>query len=290
MKRLLLLGFTVALFNLQAQHEAFFKTADDIEHSSNRSTVMMMVAKSHPNFKMVTGAPQVLDSVYVMEADHRKPEAFELLQFVSAEDKVLMQFLFFKDQLYGKNVSWLYSSEETQAANDKYDSLNTRLEESHRLKYFRNGGNMATIDKEVAAGRTRVYPIKNIGDDVLEVSTAVVYNIENVEQLSGMASNKGMWVYMTAYNTYDQQINRHYEYRRLTSPYATIEELMAKQPEMPAEFTTTKQDEELKAKREAIEQHKAEQKAAAEEAEAEKGVLKKKKKKKSKEVETEKED
>ena len=289
MEHLFLLTFTLGIFSLNAQHEAYFKTADNIEHSANRSTVMMAMAENLPNFKMVTGAPQVLDSVYVMEADKRIPEAFELLQFVSSEEKVLMQYVFFKDALYGKNISILYSMEETELANDKYDSMNIRLEESHRLKYFRNGGDMATVDKDVAAGRTRVYPIKNIDDDILEVTTGVIYNIEDLGQLSGMANSKGMWVYMTVYNTYNQQINRHYDYLRLTAPYATLEELMAKPAEMPSEFTTTKQDAELKAKREALEQHKAEQKAAAEAAAAEqhKG---KKKKKKSKEAEVEKED
>ena len=87
MKHLFLLTFTLGIFSLNAQHEAYFKTADNIEHSANRSTVMMAMAENLPNFKMVTGAPQVLDSVYVMEADKRIPEAFELLQFVSSEEK-----------------------------------------------------------------------------------------------------------------------------------------------------------------------------------------------------------
>lgn len=290
MKHLFLLTFALGIFSLSAQHEPYFKTADAIEHSSNRSTVMMAMAENLPDFKMVTGGPQVLDSVYVIEGDKRVPEAFELLQFVNPGEKVLIQYVFFKDQLYGKNISMLYTMEETQLADNKYDSMNIRLEESHRLKYFRNGGHMATIDKEIAAGRTRVYPIKNIDDDILEVTTGVIYNIEDLEQLAGMSSSKGMWVYMTVYNTYNQQVNRKYEYARLTAPYATTDELMAKPAEMPTEYTSTKQDEELKAKREAIEQHKAEQKAAAEAAAAEneKGK-KKKKKKKSKETEEEKE-
>ena len=75
----------------------------------------------------------------------------------------------------------------------------------------------------------------------------------------------------------------------MNAPYSTLEELMAKPAEIPTEFTTTKQDAKLKAKREAIEKHKAEQKAAAEAAAAEQGKGKKKKKK-AKETEAEKED
>ena len=287
MKKIFILIAVVGMFTAKAQHEEFFQTLDDIEYKSNRATAMMLMAERHPNFIMVTGSFQVLDSIYIIEGESRIPVAYEIIQLANPSKNVLVQFAYLNDELYGKNISMLYPAEQMELANNKYDSLNIRLEESHRMKYFRNGGEVATIDKDLAAGRTKVYPIKNVEPDILEVTTGVVYNIEDLEQLDGIGANKGVWVFFTIYDTYDQHVNIHYNFPKLSPPYLTMDELMAKQPESPESYSTDKADEEAAerhAKMEAEKKAKEEAAAAAaaEEEENKKGK-KKKKNKKSKE-------
>jgi len=251
---------------------------------------MMLMAERHPNFKMVTGSFQVLDSIYIIEGESRIAVTYEIIQMVKPSENVLLQFAYLNDELYGKNISMLYPADQMELANDKFDSLNIRLEESHRMKYFRNGGEVATIDKDLAAGRTKVYPIKNVEPDILEVTTGVVYNIEDLEQLDGIAANKGVWVFFTIYNTYDQHVNIHYHFPKLSPPYMTMEELIAKQPETPETYSTTLADEEAAERHAKMEAEKKAEEEAAAAAAAEEENNKGKKKKKNKKNKKEKEE
>lgn len=267
-----------------SQSEDFFQVMDDQEYGSNRATLIMNLAEKLPDYKMVTGAPQVLDSLYVLEGTEKLKVAYDLVQYVNMTDKVLQQYIYVDDKLFGKNMSILFSQEEVELADNKYDSLKLRIEESNRVKYFRNGGDVEPEKKSVAAGRITIYPIKRVEHDIIELETGVLFNIEDMEQLGGMAESKGIWVYFTTYNTFGLPVNVQQHFPLINPPYATLDELMAKTAEMPDELTSEEQEEAAEERVEELEEHQKEVEAE-QAAEEEKGKKKKKKKKKNKKEE-----
>ena len=290
-KLLILLAFSSALTGY-AQKEAFFQTVDDLEYTSNRSTAIMVFAEKHPEYKIVTGGPQVLDSTYLIIENVRTIVAYEILEFISPSENLLIQLAFVNDQLYAKNIAILYPQDAVKEANDRYDSLNVRLMDSHRMKYFRNGGDLSTIDKDVPAGRTRIYPIKRVDGNILAIKTGVLYNIEDVEQLAGLSESKGIWVFVTIYETFSVPINLNNHFPGLIPPYMTIEELSSKQATAPETYSSDAIDDAAeirKAELDAIAKEKEEAAAAAEEGNEKDSKKKKKKNKKEKEDKEEKE-
>ncbi len=230
MKKATLL-FLSAFFSLStfAQEESFVKDVDDLVWHTNRATALLLMKEKNPDFKLIGGSFEVLDSAYLIVDGARKHVAYERMQYVSAEKNVVIQFIYVDDKLYGKNISYYYTSDQMPKAEEKYNSFNHFLENSNELAFLMGASHDEVYfrDETVAAGKMRLYPAKRVHFDVWEGHVALVLNIPNIYKLEDVHQNKGVWMFMTAYNTFDSPISTKYKFPELLPPYATIDELAA---------------------------------------------------------------
>jgi hypothetical protein len=222
----------IALFSLSlfGQEEPFVKDVDDLLWQSNRSTALLLMGEKHKDFKLVGGTFEILDSAYFVVDGDKKQVAYERMQYVNAEKRVLIQFIYVDDKLYGKNISYYFTSDEMPKAEKLYNKYNHAFETSNELAFLMGMGHDEIYfkDETVAAGKMRLYPAKRVHYDVWEGHVGLVLNIPDIYKLKDIHQNKGVWMFVTAYNTFDSPVSTKYNFPKLNPPYATFEELVAK--------------------------------------------------------------
>ncbi len=223
-----LLFLVVFLGNIAfSQNESFVHDIDDLKWQSNRMTALFLMQEKHKNFSLIGGDLQILDSATLIIEGKPKRVAFELIQFLNKENAVLVQFIYVDDKLFGKNISYHFPVDKMTEAEALYTAYTNMLEKSGDLAFIMGMGHDEIYykDESLAAGKKRIYPAKRVQYDVWEGYVALVLNIPDIYKLENIHQNKGVWVYITAYNTFDCPVSTKYGFPELVPPYATIEEL-----------------------------------------------------------------
>ena len=94
MKKLTLF-LSCALFTVfgYSQDEPFLRTVDDLLYGSNRAQALRVMQEKHPDFKLLGGNMQLVDSVTIIVDGKKATVAHELLQYVNAMQHMFLGHL-----------------------------------------------------------------------------------------------------------------------------------------------------------------------------------------------------
>ena len=229
MKKVTLL-FSCALFSVFgfSQIDPVLQSLDELLYGTNRAQAIRMMQENHPDYQLLGGNMQLVDSVTIITDGAKKTVAHELLQYVHPGDRTVAQLIYVDDQLYGKNVSYLFESDQYKAANEKQRELNEILMKSGELKSLMSGSGDEVYYHDAddfPAGEMRIYPVQRNHWDIWELYVGFAFNVPDMNNLSDLDQNKGLWVFITAYRTMDLPVSTKFGFPQLVPPYATMDEL-----------------------------------------------------------------
>lgn len=224
------LFLSCALFSIfgYSQIDPVVQSLDELLYGTNRAQAIRLMQEKLPEYKLLGDNIQLVDSVTIIVNGAKKTVAHELLQYLNTERRTLAQLLYVDDKLYGKNVSYLYASDELPEAREKQNELNEILMKSGELKSLMSGSGDEIYyhhAEDFPAGEMRIYPVQRNHWDVWELYVGFAYNVPDMNQLADLSQNKGLWVFITAYRTMDLPVSTKFGFPKLVPPYATMEEL-----------------------------------------------------------------
>lgn len=220
-----LFAFTILGFS---QDVYLFEGLESFKYGDNKAKALTEFAANRPGYKLATGNFQVLDSISILENGKPKRTAFEYLQFVNADENLLVEFYYLDDMLYAKNIAYYFSSDDVKKAQNLFNLITDSVATSPYLSHFRNQGPVYYEKHQLAAGEYYYYPIKRVHNDAFEGKVGMVWNVENIYKIKDL-NNKGLWVYISLVNTFEIPLKAKFRFPTPMVPYATIEELSNKQ-------------------------------------------------------------
>ncbi len=229
-KVLLLLAIIFPSVLLVAQEKMELEaTLESITYKSTKVLALEQISIHHPDFKLVTDNIQILDSISLIIDGKTKKVAYELIQLVSEKRQALLQFIYVNDWLYGKNTSYYFEQGKAKEAEEFYQVVNEAILTNNRAKALMSpgGDEVYFVDEQIAAGKLRKYPAKRVQFDVWEGTSGIVLNIPDITKLENVHQAKGIWVFLSVYNTFEVPISTKFKFPMVNPPYTTIADLVA---------------------------------------------------------------